>query len=495
MAILAGAACLMSSLAVSTAGGQDQSSDSEAIPTFGTTVVIPSGLTGYLYYLQPETTRLPDFDKIVPVATVYTNRLNVPERDFVEGFPGLSHRVEWFAIDYFGRFWAETPGKYKFSLLSDDGSRLYIDDRLEIDNDGIHAPVLISSRVNLTRGIHKIRVSYFQGPRFSVALVLSVAPPGEKWKIFNTNDFRPPSNTAGWDPTDVKALEDAQEEPLHKPFKSPKEIALENTAVERLKQDDPPHDFDLRAAALQFPAGGKDKTDLTIAYEVPLSNLKSQVDELAETRTWRFVLLALIRDQTGKVVKDFRLDIPFAVPEAQTKSITGRHFTYARNFRLGIGKYRVAMGVLDLESRKAGAFTTEVGDAGEAGVQLSSLIMVDHVQKGSTSDGSDPLVYQGQRLVPMLSRVFPSGEQRMIFLVARADGSTRDKPALEMELIAEGASIAKQSSPMPDANEAGLIPVSFVAPGRAGKCELRVTAVQGQSRVVRSITYEIQPGH
>lgn len=46
--------------------------------------------------------------------------------------------MEWFAIDYEGRFWSEKPGVYQFALTSDDGAKLYIDDELTLNNDGIH---------------------------------------------------------------------------------------------------------------------------------------------------------------------------------------------------------------------------------------------------------------------------------------------------------------------------------------------------------------------
>jgi hypothetical protein len=31
-----------------------------------------------------------------------------------------------------------------------------------------------------------------------VALILAVARPGEDWRIFSTNEFRPPRNPADW---------------------------------------------------------------------------------------------------------------------------------------------------------------------------------------------------------------------------------------------------------------------------------------------------------
>jgi hypothetical protein len=47
-------------------------------------------------------------------------------------------------------------------------------------------------------GVHAIRVSYFHGPRFHVALVLRVAGPGShELRVFDTDDFKPPAD-APW---------------------------------------------------------------------------------------------------------------------------------------------------------------------------------------------------------------------------------------------------------------------------------------------------------
>lgn len=159
--------------------------------TFGTTVVVPGGLSGAVYHIHRNTKKLPNFRHMKPVGIIYTSSLDIPPQDFRAGFPGVTKKFEWFAIDYTGRFWIEKPGEYRFVLTSDDGAILYLDGNPVINNDGQHAPQDASGSIELSKGVHSIRVSYFQGPRFQVALVLKVAGPGEALRIFNTNEFKP----------------------------------------------------------------------------------------------------------------------------------------------------------------------------------------------------------------------------------------------------------------------------------------------------------------
>ncbi|MGH7429246.1 MAG: PA14 domain-containing protein [Candidatus Methylomirabilaceae bacterium] len=131
--------------------------------TFGTTVVSTSGLQGRICPLKENTGKLPRLEGMKSVGTIYTNVLNIWPQRFDEGFPGITDRVEWFGIDYTGRFWIENPGHYRFSLLSDDGARLRLDDKELIDNDGTHVPVALSASAFLSRGIHTIQV--YRGAR------------------------------------------------------------------------------------------------------------------------------------------------------------------------------------------------------------------------------------------------------------------------------------------------------------------------------------------
>lgn len=185
--------------------GVARAQEPSAEAVFGTTVVRPFGLRGDIYLLKPGTARLPDFSKLEPIGAIYTSYLKIPPHNvFTLGFPGVEHRYEWFAIDYNGRFYVDVPGKYGFALISDDGSKLYIDGHLVINNDGLHSSLGRTGSINLGGGIHTIRVSYFEGPCFDrinpcVELQLGVKPPGSKQlKYFSTDDFSAPANPADW---------------------------------------------------------------------------------------------------------------------------------------------------------------------------------------------------------------------------------------------------------------------------------------------------------
>ena len=69
--------------------------------------------------------------------------------------------------DHFGydfRSYIKIPkkGVYYFDIASDDGSRLFIDGKEIIDNDGSHSQEFVAGKVALDEGFHEMRVLYFE---------------------------------------------------------------------------------------------------------------------------------------------------------------------------------------------------------------------------------------------------------------------------------------------------------------------------------------------
>ena len=73
-----------------------------------------------------------------------------------------SHRIHNFAIIFEGYIKIPEDGPYTFYLESNDGSVLYLDGQLLIDNDGPHGAYEQSVSTSLEAGLHKIAVRYFQ---------------------------------------------------------------------------------------------------------------------------------------------------------------------------------------------------------------------------------------------------------------------------------------------------------------------------------------------
>ncbi|MCJ7443363.1 MAG: PA14 domain-containing protein [Methanotrichaceae archaeon] len=157
---------------------------------FGTSTSTGASLKGDIYKIPEGSSQLPDFNALSNddyLGSIYTKKLDIPARDFTEGFPDVTGRTEWFAIKYTGDFSISNEGDYEFRLLSDDGSRLLIDGAEIIKNDGIHPPNAFKETEYLRKGQHHIEVDYFQGPRYQIALQLFWTPPEGNEVIFEPN--------------------------------------------------------------------------------------------------------------------------------------------------------------------------------------------------------------------------------------------------------------------------------------------------------------------
>jgi hypothetical protein len=148
-------------------------------------------LEGRVFQLKPGIKKLPqnmhkDYESLI---VLYTRQLDIPPMDFKKGSPGFGDIFKWFGIQYRGVITIKESGLYRYRILSDDGSKLYIDDMLVIDNDGIHESISKTGEIYLSPGTYPIRVDYFQGPKKEIALQLFTTMPGRDEKIFDLKDF------------------------------------------------------------------------------------------------------------------------------------------------------------------------------------------------------------------------------------------------------------------------------------------------------------------
>jgi alpha-L-fucosidase len=118
-------------------------------------------------YFEGDWDRLPDFDALKATKAGSAKDLDLSPRQ----------RDERFGLRFRGYINVPRDGVYTFHLTSDDGSRLYIGDKLVVDNDGLHGEAGRDGAIALAAGWHAVTVTYFNktGDR---ALELQYAGPG-----------------------------------------------------------------------------------------------------------------------------------------------------------------------------------------------------------------------------------------------------------------------------------------------------------------------------
>jgi hypothetical protein len=77
-------------------------------------------------------------------------------------FAGISVLDDRFFGRWTGRIWIGEAGAVTFHTTSDDGSRLFIDGSLVVDNDGLHGFATQSGTVTLSQGWHGIQLDFFE---------------------------------------------------------------------------------------------------------------------------------------------------------------------------------------------------------------------------------------------------------------------------------------------------------------------------------------------
>ncbi len=138
---------------------------------------VKPGLT-FRYY-EGEWTALPDFDALTPVREGVAGVINTEP----------TKHGETFALVYEGFIDAPRSGLYWFECRSNDGSKVFIGDRMLISHDGLHGATAKSGAIALEAGLHPIKVQYFNaGGGFT--LDLAYEGPGIKRQMVPARALR-----------------------------------------------------------------------------------------------------------------------------------------------------------------------------------------------------------------------------------------------------------------------------------------------------------------
>lgn len=129
-------------------------------------------------YFEGEFSMLPDFGKLKPTKYFILDTLSLD--------PITPRIKDHFAVRFTGSFSIPETNIYRFVLESYDGSKLIIDGKEIINNDGVHYEILRDGYAALEKGQHTIELDYFDFTRRET-LLLKIGKENEK--IVSINNY------------------------------------------------------------------------------------------------------------------------------------------------------------------------------------------------------------------------------------------------------------------------------------------------------------------
>lgn len=132
-----------------------------------TTEELVSGLNYTL--LIGEITSLKDFSELVASESATIAGFNIPE----------AVPADFYGLEFNGLIDIPVDGIYTFYSSSDDGSQLFLNESLLVDNDGVHGMGFKNGKAALAKGKHVIRVIFFDN-RYGEGLVVEMEGPEMK---------------------------------------------------------------------------------------------------------------------------------------------------------------------------------------------------------------------------------------------------------------------------------------------------------------------------
>ena len=241
-----------------------------------------------------------------------------------------------------------------------------------------------------------------------------------------------------------------------------------------------------------------------VAVKIPGSELA-----LARRRGAQRTLIDFIgevKDEFGITIQNVRDKLDVKLTDDTAAQLAKRPIQYQTGFTLLPGKYVMKFLARDAETGRIGTFQAGFVipnlNREEQRIPISTVVLSS--QRQAVSDAiysvaqktdaqknvnADPLVYDGQRLIPSVTRVFSKQRDMYVFLQAYERGATATQPLVAFVTFYKGDVKALETAPLPvvdglDARSKAVplrfsVPLGELATGRY-ECQVTVLDPAGQ---------------
>jgi VWFA-related protein len=224
---------------------------------------------------------------------------------------------------------------------------------------------------------------------------------------------------------------------------------------------------------------GDPMTELTIAMEVdyfqlnraeyftPVSvKIPGKELALARKRGAEHTLIDFIgevKDDFGSTIQNVRDKVDIKISDATAIELAKRPIEYDTGFTLLPGKYTIKFLARDAETGRIGTYLNSFVipnlNKEEKRVPISSVILssqrVDirdalfNAKSKTNADAVNPLIADGLKLIPSVTRVFSKSRDMYVYLQAYERGATTTQPLVAFVTFYRGQNKAFETSPVP----------------------------------------------
>jgi len=149
-----------------------------------------------------------------------------------------------------------------------------------------------------------------------------------------------------------------------------------------------------------------------------------------------------VKDDFGNTIQNLRDKLDIKLTDETAAQLARRPIQYETGFTLLPGKYVIKYLVRDAETGRMGTYQTSFTVPNlmreERRLPISSVVLssqrvplgdaIYSVQQKIAADAVNPLVFEGQKLVPSVTRVFSKARELYVFLQAYERGATTTQP-------------------------------------------------------------------
>jgi beta-lactamase regulating signal transducer with metallopeptidase domain len=235
-------------------------------------------------------------------------------------------------------------------------------------------------------------------------------------------------------------------------------------------------------------------------YSVPVS-VRIPGSELALARTGGAArttidITAEVKDDYGTTLVNLHDKLEMALSDDSVAQFANRPIQYETSFTLLPGRYVVTIQARDIETERIGTFETSFTipnlNKVENQIPISTVVLGSQLVR-INDDGqkkpADPLVHDGLKLIPSVTRVFSKTQDMYIFLQAYEHDATTTQPLVAFVTLYRGGVKAFETAPWqvtdglePRSKAVPLqfaVPLGGLAPGRY-ECQVTVLDPGGQ---------------